>query len=240
MRPAKRQVTEIPEALPTYATPCSGIARYTSACACLGATASTITVETPTTIITVSETLTPTIVEEYITIQTDEVTVTDATQTVTTTVATETVTEQVPVATDSSFHLKVLNSVRAGQYLQFTTIYNWVSVDSRMSKAQSSRFEIAANGDMSSNGRNIGHHGSDDGSWVLVPLETPGQFNDKPWRCQVTADRMLECKDDSKRTSGLHYCSYQSVNDTPVRFIVETTEDAPPHCTALQVAVEYE
>ncbi|KAM0335862.1 hypothetical protein ACHAQA_000912 [Verticillium albo-atrum] len=100
IRPAKRQVTEVPSVLPTYATPCSGIARYTSACSCLGATAATVTAETPITVITVWETQTPTVIDEYVTVQTDTVTVTDATQTIRTTVATKTLTENVVVATE--------------------------------------------------------------------------------------------------------------------------------------------
>lgn len=44
----KRQVTKVPSIIPTYATACSGAAAYSSACSCIGVTASTTTVATPT------------------------------------------------------------------------------------------------------------------------------------------------------------------------------------------------
>ncbi|KAI5203839.1 hypothetical protein E4T39_03911 [Aureobasidium subglaciale] len=46
----KRQQTVRPSAIPAYASPCSGAVRYSSACSCVGATATTITAATPTTV----------------------------------------------------------------------------------------------------------------------------------------------------------------------------------------------
>jgi len=51
----KRQVTETPSNIPTYASACSGAVRYTSACSCLGAEATTITVAAPTTTVIVGQ-----------------------------------------------------------------------------------------------------------------------------------------------------------------------------------------
>ncbi|KAF3908321.1 hypothetical protein AA313_de0207417 [Arthrobotrys entomopaga] len=42
-----RQVTEVPSSVPTYASACSGTARYSSACSCGGVTADTVYAPTP-------------------------------------------------------------------------------------------------------------------------------------------------------------------------------------------------
>jgi hypothetical protein len=47
-----RQVTVHPTSIPAYASPCSGAIRYSSACSCIGVTATTITASAPTTTIT--------------------------------------------------------------------------------------------------------------------------------------------------------------------------------------------
>ncbi|MCJ1400014.1 hypothetical protein MMC11_003217 [Xylographa trunciseda] len=51
-----RQVTVVPSAIPTYASACSGSARYSSACSCIGVTATTSTAATPLTTVTVTVT----------------------------------------------------------------------------------------------------------------------------------------------------------------------------------------
>jgi hypothetical protein len=43
----KRQVTDVPSAVPTYASPRSGVVKYSSACSCLGITETTIIVAAP-------------------------------------------------------------------------------------------------------------------------------------------------------------------------------------------------
>jgi len=58
---AVRQVTVVPSAVPTYASACSGSARYSSACSCAGVTRTTITASTPLTTTTSSPTTTSTI-----------------------------------------------------------------------------------------------------------------------------------------------------------------------------------
>ncbi|MCJ1408961.1 hypothetical protein MMC19_003038 [Ptychographa xylographoides] len=52
----RRQVTVTPSSVPTYASACSGTARYSSACSCAGITKSTSTAPTPVTTVTVSVT----------------------------------------------------------------------------------------------------------------------------------------------------------------------------------------
>ena len=49
-----RQVTVVPTAIPAYASPCSGSVRYSSACSCIGVTATVTTAPTPTTVLTVA------------------------------------------------------------------------------------------------------------------------------------------------------------------------------------------
>ncbi|MCJ1420347.1 hypothetical protein MMC32_006704 [Xylographa parallela] len=51
-----RQVTVVPSAIPTYASACSGSVRYSSACSCIGVTATTSTATTPVTTVTVTVT----------------------------------------------------------------------------------------------------------------------------------------------------------------------------------------
>ncbi|MCJ1387154.1 hypothetical protein MMC17_010287 [Xylographa soralifera] len=56
-RIAPRAVTVSPSSVPTYASACSGTARYSSACSCFGVTHSTTTASTPSTTITVTATV---------------------------------------------------------------------------------------------------------------------------------------------------------------------------------------
>ncbi|MCJ1388317.1 hypothetical protein MMC18_001163 [Xylographa bjoerkii] len=51
-----RQMTIVPSAIPTYASACSGSVRYSSACSCIGVTATTSTASTPMTTVTVTVT----------------------------------------------------------------------------------------------------------------------------------------------------------------------------------------
>ncbi|KAK6536709.1 hypothetical protein TWF281_000929 [Arthrobotrys megalospora] len=85
----KRGVTAPSISFPTYATPCSGFYRFSSACSCIGVTPRIITVPTPSTTITlpVTETSLTSVTEV---VETTSVTITDATVSVTTTVTTVT------------------------------------------------------------------------------------------------------------------------------------------------------
>lgn len=75
---AKRQATAFPSVIPTYASACSGLVRYSSACSCVGVRPTTITVATPITTTTESTTSTETTLT------------TTSTTTTTSTLATET------------------------------------------------------------------------------------------------------------------------------------------------------
>ncbi|MCJ1354101.1 MAG: hypothetical protein MMC33_004088 [Icmadophila ericetorum] len=90
---AARQVTVVPSSIPTYASACSGSVRYSSACSCIGVTASTTTAPSPSTTVTVTATYAPTITTETTTDSTFVVTTTDSTSMFTTTDATVTVLE---------------------------------------------------------------------------------------------------------------------------------------------------
>ena len=115
---AKRQVTVEPSSIPTYASACSGSVRYSSACSCIGVTATTITVATPSTTKTVSTTVTPTVVTLYTTLQTQTVVTTDSTVIVTTTDATAAVTSVSTVTANppSTFELVASSGSYSGQY----------------------------------------------------------------------------------------------------------------------------
>lgn len=55
---APRQVTTATATIPAYASACSGTAGYSSACSCIGVTATTATLSTPTTTVTIISTTT--------------------------------------------------------------------------------------------------------------------------------------------------------------------------------------
>jgi len=48
----QRQATDVPTAIPTYASACSSAAAYESACSCFGVTGSVTTAPTPTVTVT--------------------------------------------------------------------------------------------------------------------------------------------------------------------------------------------
>jgi len=56
-----RQVTVSPTAVPAYASACTGIVKYSSACSCIGVTQYTVTAATPVTTVTTSVTTTATV-----------------------------------------------------------------------------------------------------------------------------------------------------------------------------------
>lgn len=116
-RKQRRQQSVIPQAIPSYASACSGTVRYSSACSCVGATASTTYAPTPLKTITVSSTYTHTTVTVLTTVQTVTGAVTVATKTVTTTDATVT-----PVATVSAhglFYIQVQSGAGlTGKYVE--------------------------------------------------------------------------------------------------------------------------
>ncbi|MCJ1383135.1 hypothetical protein MMC17_006248 [Xylographa soralifera] len=70
---APRQMTVAPSSIPSYASACSGSARYSSACSCIGVTKSTTTAPTPVT----TKTVTATAVQTNVVTQTSSATATD-------------------------------------------------------------------------------------------------------------------------------------------------------------------
>lgn len=76
----KRQMTVSPTAIPTYASPCSSLAAYSSACSCLGVPRTTITAAaaTSTSIWTVTETYTPSLPTRVVNTTVDTPTTTTA------------------------------------------------------------------------------------------------------------------------------------------------------------------
>lgn len=97
---AIRQQTIIPTIIPIYASACSGTARYSSACSCIGVSKTTTTVAAPLTTSTLTSTITttPTV---YTAITITSTTTVSATAT----------------ATCSGFYLQAQNSTVNGQYV---------------------------------------------------------------------------------------------------------------------------
>ncbi|OIW32481.1 hypothetical protein CONLIGDRAFT_630168 [Coniochaeta ligniaria NRRL 30616] len=90
VQPAKRAVSDgVPACAPAYASPCSGLVRFSSACSCIGVTAKTVTAAALSTTVTLpaTNTISTSIIEP---VETDYSTVDDATVTQTTTDATVT------------------------------------------------------------------------------------------------------------------------------------------------------
>ncbi|KEY65535.1 hypothetical protein S7711_09928 [Stachybotrys chartarum IBT 7711] len=100
--PALRKRSAAPT-LPAYATPCSGEARYTSACSCIGVTGPIIvTAPTPTTTITLPTTVTYSTETVTVTVATESTTVIAATTSVTTTLSTVTLTGPAATVTQNA------------------------------------------------------------------------------------------------------------------------------------------
>ncbi|KAF3935121.1 hypothetical protein ABW20_dc0100997 [Dactylellina cionopaga] len=120
----KRQQTVVPSAIPSYASVCSGAVRYASACSCVGATRTTITVAGETTTVYTDKTITDSTSTVTVTAATEAVTITDSTITLQTTVATSTSTTVVATVTNVTyipladrFAIQVQEAPFTGQYL---------------------------------------------------------------------------------------------------------------------------
>ncbi|KAF3934450.1 hypothetical protein ABW19_dt0200923 [Dactylella cylindrospora] len=122
---AKRQQTQAPSNIPTYASVCSGAYRYSSACSCVGVTATTTTLPAETTTVFVDETVTQLTQTFTTTVATEVVTVVDATNTVGATDATSTVvqtetattTKYIYLPSQASLAIQVVGGNYGGQYL---------------------------------------------------------------------------------------------------------------------------
>ncbi|KAL3421685.1 hypothetical protein PVAG01_05841 [Phlyctema vagabunda] len=110
--------------VPAYASPCSGEVRYSSACSCLGVTATaTIVAPAPSTWVTISETTyTTVLITSTVDTTTLSTTVTTLTQSTTGTTTTVSITPS-----PTSFVMQVINagnSALNGQYLQKVVVNN--------------------------------------------------------------------------------------------------------------------
>jgi hypothetical protein len=113
--------------IPAYASPCSGEVRYSSACSCLGVTASTVTLTTPvatsTTSITETHSVTETVTAstELITstVTTLTETATDATTTLTTLVTSTTTLAAASTPVPTWFYIQAVGGSSDGWLLQY-------------------------------------------------------------------------------------------------------------------------
>ncbi|KAK6507416.1 hypothetical protein TWF481_005849 [Arthrobotrys musiformis] len=108
----------------TYASFCSGVVRYSSACSCVGvSTITTITAPIPITTSTITETSTTITIPASITVKTESTTTTDATATVPSISVSQTLTG--PTHTATAFALQVVSPAGfAGRYLKVVE-YTW-------------------------------------------------------------------------------------------------------------------
>ncbi|EPS43643.1 hypothetical protein H072_2428 [Dactylellina haptotyla CBS 200.50] len=109
LKKVKRDAT-----IPAYASACSGVVRYSSACSCLIGTFPTTTVAAPSTTITLPTTITT--YDSFPTV-TNTVTLTNTISESTTEISTTTATAFVPDTTWVSFRAKVKSGPKQGEYL---------------------------------------------------------------------------------------------------------------------------
>ncbi|KAK6517349.1 hypothetical protein TWF281_004005 [Arthrobotrys megalospora] len=139
----RRCISEVPSAIPAYASPCSGSVRYSSACSCMGATASTITVDAPET--TVVESTTQTNVETVETTEYESTTVTTETETLTATASTSLVisTETQTFYETESITVTVTTSTLITTQTIATTSISSVASTASISKTETHYIPIA-------------------------------------------------------------------------------------------------
>ncbi|KAJ9149892.1 hypothetical protein NKR23_g4173 [Pleurostoma richardsiae] len=121
----KRDQIAAPSIIPAYASPCSGAARYSTACACVGVYPSTVTAATPLTTITVyvSASYTATVTSIAATAA-DVVTASSSDIATVTTISTTTVTAATVASTTvPAFRLQVATGTYAGQYVALDTSF---------------------------------------------------------------------------------------------------------------------
>ena len=124
--PVRRQATVSPTRTPAYASACSDVARYVSACSCVyGLTPTVVTVATPVTTVGASTTVVSSTATALTVVNTDTSTVT-VLRTVTTTDSTSTVTPPVATATvegtGQRFRLRVTGGPFDGQWVTTRTL----------------------------------------------------------------------------------------------------------------------
>jgi len=158
---AARQKTVSPASIPAYASPCSGAARYSSACSCIGVTRTTSTVAAPrTTTTSISTvTVTPTVLQTQ-----------TQTQTLTTTVVT---TATATACTGSSFYLQAQDSDVNGQYVVLPGTNDETITSFTADKSAAAVFNIDGSGRLLNNGLRAN---TDNNSPVTIFFDIPGSF----------------------------------------------------------------
>ncbi|KAL1867140.1 hypothetical protein VTK73DRAFT_4334 [Phialemonium thermophilum] len=193
----KRQETSVPSLIPEYASACSGSARYSTACACVGVFPSTTTAATPLTTKTayVSVSITATVTTIAAT-ATDVITAVSSGTTTITTVSTTTVTAATtPTVTLPAFRLQVSGGWAIGTYVE--TLYELLGLNLYESQAalwtldESSHALIeVASGDTAV----VGSAPADLSQIRLVHDPSPTDWS--PLICEVSvsgSDRILTC-----------------------------------------------
>ncbi|MCJ1412899.1 hypothetical protein MMC19_006999 [Ptychographa xylographoides] len=193
---SKRQATETPSNIPTYASACSGSVRYSSACSCIGVTASTTTVAASTVTVTESSTVTPTGIAGYTTVSTEVVTVTDSTTAITTTDATVTVTSTSTVAPtpQPTFVLVADNGPFQGQYA-FVGIGGYINFTA--TALQATEFTISPSGMLETLSQEA-YYNVNVGLSTFIIVNTAAfatEYGGIPIYCAITSTLQLSCQD---------------------------------------------
>jgi hypothetical protein len=206
--PAKRADPVVP----AYASPCSGVSRYTSACSCISATAvtttlaaSTVTTTIPTTV-WATETQTVDVTQDVFTTLPVTTTVTVATTTITSTVATQTVTPFYLVISDNYGTFKIW-SVPNNEF---------VLISNDPARA-AQRLELRSDGTVwADDGRTLVRYKFSGVQYVrLAPANRLNQFSQ--FRCAITQGEFLSCSVSDSQANTWATQLFQS-NGQTVRF----------------------
>jgi hypothetical protein len=184
----KRQITAIPSSVPIYATPCSGTVRYSSACSCLGVTASTKTLPAPIVVVVVTATSTSTV---YVTIP--------ATSTFAAVTSVTYTTDVVATATATCFVLEVSSGTASagtlvGHYLQLIQSGNSEKVVPTAELNTAAKFSIDEFGDLTANSNNgfVAGIFQNDPPISDVWFSEPEEVN-YPLGCSLSTNGVLTC-----------------------------------------------
>ncbi|KAI9172724.1 hypothetical protein HJFPF1_02237 [Paramyrothecium foliicola] len=198
--------------IPVYASPCSGAARYTSACSCISASPATTTLVASTTTITIPTTVWAT--ETETSVVTQDVPVTES-ATTTVTVATTTVTSVTAIQTVTPFYITISDNY--GTFYIYTVANNDLALVTN-DPARAQRFELASDGTVWASGRTLVRYASLGPQYVrLVTSNRLAQPTFAQFKCSITAGRTLECSVANNPARTWATLLYQS-NGAQVRF----------------------
>ncbi|KAK6503236.1 hypothetical protein TWF481_008265 [Arthrobotrys musiformis] len=193
----KRADTSTSISFPTYATPCSGFYRFSSACSCIGVTPRIITVAAPSTTITLPVTETS-LTSVTSVVDTTSVTITEATVSVTTTVTT--VTSTIATTVEAA-DIIATPRVYIGNTPQTTYIGLIVGTESTQTYVTpwtgAKTLRLGANGWLWANDRvavrdlNINYAGNRAQLVFMNPASLPATR--QPYICALDADSFLTC-----------------------------------------------